>query len=125
MARYAASEPYFFRLVMVDLNEFGGEHLRRYGEPYDRPIGELVSAAPGAEGMLGAVDGLRQDIGGCDFTRFFLWLFYAMGFTATMRKAMTEPEQEDDTFRTLLAVVTRGVSADGGNGMDRAERRTT
>jgi AcrR family transcriptional regulator len=30
MLRYAEEDPYFFRLVMVDLNEFGGEHLRRH-----------------------------------------------------------------------------------------------
>ena len=113
MLRYAEADPYFFQLVMVDLNEFGGEHLRRYGEPYDRPLAEIVSALPEGSGLAGAVGSLRSDVGGGEFTRFFLWLFFAVGFTAAMRRAMTDKDQDDGTFRTLLKVLQRGVSEIG------------
>ena len=112
MLRYAEADPYFFRLVLVDLNEFGGEHLRRSGEPYDRPLEEMVVGMPGGEGLRRAVGALRTDIAGGEFTRFFLWLFYAVGFTAAMKKAMTEEGQDDGTFRTVLKVLQRGVAAE-------------
>jgi AcrR family transcriptional regulator len=113
MLRYADSDPYFFRLVMVDLNEFGGAHLRRYGEPYDRPLAEIVASLPDGSGLAGAVGALRSDVEGGEFTRFFLWLFFAVGFTAAMRKAMTDKEVDDGTFRTVLKVLQRGVSESG------------
>jgi AcrR family transcriptional regulator len=110
MLRYADEDPYFFRLVLVDLNEFGGAHLRRFGAPYDRPLGEIVAGLPEGEGFSSAMGSLRKDVGGGEFTRFFLWLFYAMGFTAAMRKAMTLDEEDDGTFRTVLKVLQRGVA---------------
>ena len=110
MLRYAEEDPYFFRLVLVDLNEFGGAHLRRFGAPYVRPLGEIVSAMPEGKGLSSALGSLRKDVGEGDFTRFFLWLFYAMGFTAAMQKAMTQADEDDGTFRTVLKVLQRGVA---------------
>lgn len=118
MLRYAEADPYFFQLVMVDLNEFGGEHLRRYGEPYDRPLSEIVAALPEGSGLAGAVGSLRSDVGGGEFTRFFLWLFFAVGFTAAMRRATKDETGDDGTFRTVLKVVQRGV-AEAGEGKRR------
>jgi len=110
MMRYAEEDPYFFRLVLVDLNEFGGAHLRRFGAPYDRPLEEIVDALPDGKDFSAAMGSLRKDVGGGEFTRFFLWLFFAMGFTAAMRKAMTQENEDDGTFRTVLKVLQRGVA---------------
>jgi hypothetical protein len=99
--------------VLVDLNEFGGAHLRRSGEPYDRPLEEIVASLPQAGDFGAALGSLRKDVGGGEFTRFFLWLFYAMGFTAAMKKAMTQDEEDDGTFRTVLKVLQRGVAENG------------
>lgn len=114
MLRYAEEDPYFFRLVMVDLNEFGGEHLRRHGAPYDRPLDEVAASLPGAQELLPALAGLRRDVGGTEFTRFFLWLFFAVGFTADMRKAMAPEERDDGTYRTVLRILQRGVAGEAG-----------
>jgi AcrR family transcriptional regulator len=115
MLRFAEEDPAFFRLAMVDLNEFGGEHLRRYGAPYDRPIGETLSAIPGGEGLAAALGALRPDVRGDEFTRFFLWLFFAVGFTADMRKKMAPEEKDDGTFATVRKVLQRGVAAMPGD----------
>lgn len=74
LTSFADENSCFFKLIILDANEFGGKYLKKYSKPFNKPIEDYLIDSI-------RLPGLRKDIDSMDFTYFFGWLLYALGLT--------------------------------------------
>lgn len=100
---FVETNPYFFKLVLIDANEFEGRYLKKYSEPFAKPIEEYFDEPSNAPT-------LRNDIGSVDFTGFFAWLFYSIGMTDIIyTNNIGHSFRFTQEYQVLLKVLKRGL----------------
>jgi|GEM_PF-5173218 len=103
LATFADRNSYFFKLIIVDANEFSGEYLKKYSIPFNKPIEDYLANSI-------RLPGLRKDIDSMEFTQFFGWLLYALGLTDIIynnnegRNIRNTPE-----YNILLDILKKGL----------------
>ena len=104
MVSFADDNQYFFKLVILDANEFGGQYLKKYGQDYSsKPIEAYFTN----ETWL---PGLRKDIDSMEFTKFFGWLLYSLGLTDIIYKNNEGScFKGTSEYKVLLNVLKRGL----------------
>lgn len=103
LVSYIHENPYFFKLLILDANEFNGKYLKKYSQAFTKPVENYF---PNSK-ML---PGLRKDIDSTDLTRFFAWLFYALGltdiiYTCNAGKSITSTPE----YEILLKILKKGL----------------
>jgi AcrR family transcriptional regulator len=101
--KYINTNPYVFKLMLVDANEFGGKHLASLSEPFIKPIGEYLQ--PSATTALN----LRRDIEPLEITAFLSWMFYAMGTTDLIIKDDNGEGIKVMIYKVLLKILQKGL----------------
>lgn len=113
---FVKKEPYFFRLILIDANEFGGRYLKKYSKPYSRPVEEYFKDEAD-------IPDLRADIESTSFTEFFSWLFYAIGLTNIIyanfyshnnNKMKVYGLKGTPIYKVLLKVLQKGLKKQQG-----------
>lgn len=100
---FVEDNPYFFRLVVIDTNEFQGYYLKKYSRSFAKPIYEYFDDTE-------KIPALRDDIDAYDLTGFFSWLFYSIGLTDVMYSQISGCSlKETPEYRTLLKIVINGL----------------
>ncbi|NSW89176.1 MAG: TetR/AcrR family transcriptional regulator [Firmicutes bacterium] len=103
LVSFADENLYFFKLIILDANEFGGEYLRKYSKPFNKPIEDYFVNSI-------RLPGLRKDIDSTDFTRFFAWLLYALGLTDIIYVDTAEKTiKNTPEYKILLKVLKKGL----------------
>jgi AcrR family transcriptional regulator len=103
IVRYVNANSNFFKLTLIDANEFGGIHLKKLSGPFLKPIGEYLD--PSSAGSLD----LRRDINQIEITAFFSWLFYAIGITDNIIITNNDKNVRDITYKVLLKILQKGL----------------
>lgn len=103
LTSFADENSCFFKLIILDANEFGGEYLKKYSEPFNKPIEDYFANSI-------KLPGLRKDIDSVKFTYFFGWLLYALGLTDIIymnnegKSIKSTPE-----YKILLSILKKGL----------------
>ena len=103
LVSFADENSCFFKLVILDANEFGGEYLKKYSKPFSKPIEDYFVNSI-------RLPGLRKDIDSLSFTCFFGWLLYALGLTDIIymnnegKSIRSTPE-----YKILLSILKKGL----------------
>ncbi len=103
LATFADKNTCFFKLIILDANEFGGKYLKKYSSPFNKPIEDYFIKSI-------RLSELRKDIDSVNFTYFFGWLLYALGLTNIIymnnegKSIKSIPE-----YKILLSVLKKGL----------------